>query len=86
MKLKKIALLFVAAVLPAIAYTVKAQSKTVYDPVPLNTIYPIHDDSAPALTTLVAMYAPLENEAGWIRLVCAGMTEGGCAYLKENQA
>ncbi len=86
MKLKRLALFLIAAVLPVIAYTVKAQSNTVYDPAPLDTIYPIKDDSARALVSLAAMYAPMESEAGWARLVCAGMTEGGCAYFKENQA
>jgi hypothetical protein len=86
MKFKKFALFLVVAVLPVIAYTVKAQSSTVYDPVPLNIIYPIQDDSAPALMALAAMYAPMENEAGWIKLVCTGMTEGGCAYFKDHQA
>ena len=32
------------------------------------------------------MYAPTENEAGWTKMVCSGMTEGGCAYFKDNQA
>jgi len=86
MKFKKLALFLASAVLPVIAYTVQAKSYTSYDPVPLNTIYPIKDDSARALIALAAMYTPTENEAGWIRLVCTGMTEGGCAYFKENQA
>jgi hypothetical protein len=86
MKFKKFALFLVAAVLPIIAYTVKAQSNTVYDPAPLDTIYPIQDNSAPALVALAAMYAPMENEGGWIKMVCTGMTEGGCAYFKDNQA
>jgi len=86
MKFKKFALFLVAALVPVIAYSVKAQNNTVYDPIPLGTIYPIQDDSARALTALAAMYAPMENEAGWIRWVCTGMTEGGCAYFKENQA
>jgi len=86
MKFKKLALFLASAVLPVIAYTVQAKSYTSYDPVPLSTIYPIKDDSARALIALAAIYAPTEDEAGWMRLVCAGMTEGGCAYFKENQA
>jgi len=86
MDFKKSLLLLVVAVIPVIVYTAKAQSNTVYDPAPLDTIYPIQDDSAPALMALAAMYAPMENEAGWIKMVCAGMTEGGCAYLRDNQA
>ena len=39
-----------------------------------------------ALMALAAMYAPMENEADWAQMVCIGMTEGGCAYFKENQA
>ncbi len=86
MKFKKLALFLASAVLPVIAYTVQAKSYTSYDPVPLSTIYPIKDDSARALIALAATYAPTEDEAGWMRLVYAGMTEGSCAYFKENQA
>ena len=85
MKFKTLILLLVATVLPVIAFRVKAQNTTVYNPTPLSTIYPIKDDSAPALIALASMYAPTEDEAGWIRLICTGMTEGGCAYFKENQ-
>ena len=83
---KKLALLLVLASLPVIAYTVKAQSNTSSDAVLLDTIYPIKDDSARALVALAAMYTPGENEAGWGKMVCTGMTEGGCAYFRENQA
>lgn len=86
MNFKKSILLLVVALIPVIAYTAKAQTNTVYDPAPLDTIYPIQDDSAPALITLAAMYAPMGNEAAWIKIVCTGMTEGGCAYFKDNQA
>lgn len=86
MNFKKSLLLLAVAVIPVIGYTVKAHSNTVYDPVPLNTIYPIQDNSAMALMALAAMYAPMENEADWAQMVCIGMTEGGCAYFKENQA
>ena len=86
MDFKKSILLLVVAVMPIITYTAKAQNNTVYDPAPLNIIYPIHDDSAPALMALAAMYAPMVSEAGWIKMLCTGMTEGGCAYFKDNQA
>jgi hypothetical protein len=86
MKFKKLALFLVVAALPIIAYTAKAKSSTLYDPVVLDTIYPIKDDSARALVALAAMYVPMGSEAGWTKMVCTGMTEGGCAYFKENQA
>ena len=86
MNFKKFVLLLVITSIPIIAYTAKAQRNTVYDPAPLDTIYPIQDDSARALVSLAAMYAPMENEVGWIKMVCIGMTEGGCAYFKNNQA
>ena len=86
MNLKRLLLLLAVLVIPVLAYTAKAQGNTVYDPAPLDTIYPIQDDSAPALMALAAVYAPMENEAGWIKMVCTGMTEGGCAYFKDNQA
>src|SRR4026207_2219866 len=86
MKFKKSLLLLVVAVIPIIVYTAKAQSNTVYDPTPLATIYPIQDDVAPALMALAAMYAPMYDEAGWIKMVCTGMTEGGCDYFRNNQA
>lgn len=86
MKFIKLTLLLVIATLPMLGYMVKAQNTTIYNPTPLSTIYPIKDDSARVLIALAAMYAPTEDEAGWTRLICTGMTEGGCAYFKENQA
>ena len=86
MNFKRLILLLALLIIPVLAYTASAQSNTVYDPAPLNTIHPIQDDSAPALIALAAMYAPMENEASWTRMVCIGMTEGGCAYFKDNQA
>lgn len=86
MKLKKLALLLIILVLPVIAYTVKAQTSTGQDAVLSDTIYPVKDDSAHALVSLAALYAPTENEAAWSKMVCTGMTEGGCAYFKEHQA
>lgn len=86
MNFKKSFLLLVVAIIPIIGYRMNAQSNIVYDPVPLETIYPIQDDSAPALMALAAMYAPMYDKEGWIKMVCTGMTEGGCAYFRDNQA
>ena len=86
MNFKKSLLLLLVAVIPVIGHTLKTQSNTVYNPTPLSTIYPIQDNSAMALMALAAMYAPMYNEADWIEMVCIGMTDGGCAYFKENQA
>ena len=59
---------------------------------PANDIQSVSDpimlrpEGAPVMTSLAAMYAPAEDKAHWIDLVCAGMTEGGCDYFKENLA
>ena len=86
MDFKKSILLLVVAVMPVIAYTAKAQNNTVFDPAPMDIIYPIQNNSAPALMALAAMYAPMVSEVGWVKMVCTGMTEGGCSYFKDNQA
>jgi hypothetical protein len=86
MKFIKLTLLLVIAALPVFGYMTKVQNTTIYNPTPLSTIYPIKNDSAKALIALAAMYTPTEDEVGWTRLICTGMTEGGCAYFKENQA
>lgn len=86
MNFNKLAISLIAVVLSVIAYAVKTQTNAGPDAVLLEAIYPIQDDSARALVTLAAMYAPTEDKAGWSRAVCAGMTAGGCAYFKENQA
>ena len=86
MNFNRLILLLAVLIIPVLAYTARDQGNTVYDPAPLDTIHPIQDDSAPALIALAAMYVSMENEAGWTRMVCIGMTEGGCAYFKENQA
>jgi hypothetical protein len=62
------------------------QGRTIVDPKPLDTIYPIQDENAPVLVSLAAIYAPMDTQESWSRMVCAGMTEGGCAYFKANQA
>ncbi|HXF85491.1 MAG TPA: hypothetical protein VNK49_08880 [Anaerolineales bacterium] len=43
-------------------------------------------ESAPAMTALIAMYAPAADKENWMALVCAGMTEGGCTYFKTHFA
>lgn len=45
-------------------------------------------DSMPAALSVAAMYAPNQTygEAYWRDMVCTGMTDGGCAYFKSNQA
>jgi len=62
------------------------QGMTIVDPEPLDTIHPIRDENAPVLVSLAAIYAPVDTQESWSRMVCAGMTEGGCAYFKANQA
>jgi hypothetical protein len=86
MNIKKLVLLLFLVVTPVAAYVVKAQGSTVYDPAWSDTIYPIQDDAAPALMALAAMHSPMWNEAAWSRMICTGMTEGGCAYFTEFQA
>ena len=86
MKHKKLALFLIIAAFPVIAFTVRAESNIIQNPVQLDVIYPIEDDSAPALLAMAAMYTPVENEEDWSRMVCSGMTEGGCTYFRDNQA
>jgi hypothetical protein len=62
------------------------QGRTIVDPRPLDVIYPIQDNNVPVLASLAAIYAPMDTQESWSRTVCAGMTEGGCAYFKANQA
>jgi hypothetical protein len=72
-----------------VVYRAQARTTTVYDPEPLNTIvYPPAEltQNAPALTSLAAMYVPMDSPENWIRSVCAGMTEGGCDYFRAHQA
>jgi hypothetical protein len=71
------------------AFRVQADGKTVIDPAPLDEIaYPSAEmtQNAPALTSLAAMYAPVDNQENWIKSVCVGMTKGGCDYFKTHQA
>lgn len=86
MKFRWISLFLVFSILPVILYTVKMQNVPISEPTTLDVIYPIKDPSAPALIALAGIYAPTENEAGWLKSVCVGMTQGGCSYFTENQA
>jgi hypothetical protein len=60
--------------------------RTVVDPEPLANPIMVQDEHAPAMVSLAALYAPAEDKGGWVRLVCAGMSAGGCDYFKSNQA
>lgn len=71
------------------AFRVQAGSPTSNDREPLDYIaYPPAEmtNNAPALTSLAAMYAPMDTQDSWIKSVCVGMTKGGCEYFKANQA
>jgi len=59
---------------------------TVINPAPLENPNMVQDPRAPAMISLTALYAPAESQDHWIRMVCAGMTTGGCDYFKTNQA
>ena len=56
------------------------------DPQPMEVPIMARHESAPVMTAISAMYAPAENKEHWIRLVCSGMTEGGCEFFKSNLA
>ena len=71
------------------AFRVQASGQTIVDPEPLDHIvYPPAEmtQNAPALTSLAAMYAPMDIQENWIKSVCVGMTKGGCDYFKAHQA
>jgi hypothetical protein len=71
------------------SFRVQAGVQTIVDPEPLDHIvYPPAEMTwnAPALTSLAAMYAPMDNQENWIKSVCVGMTAGGCDYFKAHQA
>ena len=72
-----------------VVYSARAGTTTVYDPKSLDTIvYPPAEmtQNTPALTSLAAMYAPMDTRENWIKSVCVGMTAGGCDYFKAHQA
>ena len=82
-------LVFVSLITALVVYRAQARTITVYDPKPLDTIvYPPAEmtQNTPALTSLAAMYTPMDTQDNWIRSVCVGMTKGGCEYFKANQA
>ena len=71
------------------AFRVQAGGQTIVDPEPLDHIvYPPAEmtQNTPALTSLAAMYAPMDTQENWMRSVCVGMTKGGCDYFKAHQA
>mgnify|MGYP000079459940 CR=1 FL=1 len=81
-----IAMIFTAAF---VVYSARAEATTVSDPKPLDTIiYPPAEmaQNAPALTSLAAMYTPMDTQEHWLKSVCVGMTKGGCDYFKAYQA
>lgn len=88
--MKKLLPISIALVILATAFvTIAAQgnsSRTVVDPEPLENPIMVRDEHAPAMVSLAALYAPAEDKDGWVRLVCAGMSAGGCDYFKSNQA
>jgi hypothetical protein len=57
----------------------KSQDTIVYPPAEIT-------QNTPVLTSLAAMYTPLDTQEHWIKSVCTGMTEGGCDYFKVYQA
>jgi hypothetical protein len=71
------------------AFRVQAGGQNIVDSQPLDHIvYPPAEmtQNAPALTSLAAMYAPMDSQEKWIKSVCVGMTEGGCDYFQAHQA
>ena len=90
---KRLATLFLLVLVlgsAAIAtFRVHAGGEAIVDPGPLDHItYPPAEltQNTPALTSLAAMYTPMDTQENWIRSVCVGMTDGGCDYFKAHQA
>jgi hypothetical protein len=79
-----IALFFVLSVFTV--FELSDKGVETIDPQPIIPPVMIRHESAPAMTSIAAMYAPAENKKHWIKLVCSGMTEGGCNYFKSNLA
>ncbi len=72
-----------------VVYGARAETTSDYAPKSVDTIiYPPAEmtQNAPALTSLAAMYTPMDTQEHWLKSVCAGMTKGGCDHFKENQA
>jgi len=87
---KKLLPILIALIIPAMAFvTVAAQGfnhQTIVDPEPLASPIMVQDESAPAMISISALYAPADNKDHWIKTVCTGMSAGGCDYFKSNQA
>ena len=90
---KRFALLFLLVIVlgtaATAAFSVHADGETIVDPEPLDhIIYPPVEmtRNTPVLTSLAAMYTPMDTRENWIRSVCVGMTNGGCDYFKAHQA
>ena len=82
-------LLLVLGTAAIAAFRVQAGGQTIVDPEPLDHIvYPPAEmtQKTPALTSLAALYAPMDTQESWIKSVCVGMTKGGCDYFKARQA
>jgi hypothetical protein len=88
--MKKLLPISLAVIILAGAFfSVAAQgnnNRTVVDPTPMENSIMVQDPHAPAMTSLAALYAPAESKDHWVKLVCAGMSAGGCDYFKSNQA
>lgn len=79
----------VAFVITTAFVVYSARAETTSAARPLDTIvYPPAEmtQNTPALTSLAAMYTPMDTQEHWLKSVCAGMTRGGCDYFKEHQA
>ena len=86
-KLLPISIIFIVVATAFVTVAAQANShRTVVDPEPLEHPIMVRDENAPVMVSIAALYAPAEEKGGWIRLVCAGMTAGGCDYFKSNQA
>jgi hypothetical protein len=88
--MKKLLPIFITLIILATAFvSVAAQGnsdRTVVDPEPLENPVMVQDEHAPAMVSLSALYAPAEDREHWVKMVCTGMSAGGCDYFKSNQA
>lgn len=88
-KYKFVVLLFVLLVaisMSTLTVLGAGNRQMVIDPTPLASPSMLQDEHAPALVSIAALYAPMDNQDQWIEQVCMGMTIGGCEYFKSNQA
>ncbi len=70
-------------------FRVQASGQTIIEPEPLDHLVNPPDEitkNDPALHSLAALYAPMDNRQDWLKSVCVGMTKGGCDYFKAHQA